>query len=77
MWSKKAIARLDKYFPPAGECMLCGFKDKRHRLWDAILFLNESDEFTARCYNESIEAIKLVRQIRPYHKGGTLNNQSL
>jgi len=68
MWSKKAIAQLDKYFPPAGGCMLCEFKDKRHRLWDAILDLDESDEFTARLYNRPVEAIKLVRKIRPYHK---------
>ena len=68
MWSKKAISELDKYFPPCGGCLFCGHKDKRHRLWDAIIALQESDEFTAGLYELPIEAVKMVRRIRPYHR---------
>jgi hypothetical protein len=68
MWSKKEIARLDKYYPPCGGCMLCGHKDKRHRMWDVFLNTPESDEFTARLYDKPVEYIKLVRQIKPYHR---------
>jgi len=70
MWSKKAISELDKYFPPCGKCWLCGHKDKRHRLWDAIIALQESYEFTAELYELPVEAVKMVRRIRPYHRKG-------
>ena len=68
MWSKKEIAKLDKWYPPCGECWFCGHRDKRHRLWDAILTLDEPDEFLAGLYNLPIEAIKLVKEIKPYHR---------
>ena len=72
MWSKKAISQLDKYYPPCGACMLCGFKDKRHRLWDTWLDMPEDDETLARIYDADPEHIKLVRQIRPFHREGSL-----
>lgn len=68
MWSKKQISKLDKYFPPCGECWFCGHRDKRHRLWDAILALDEPDECIAALYDEPIEAIKLIKEIKPYHR---------
>ena len=51
--------------------MLCGFKDKRHRMWDAFLSLSkggETPEFIARLYDEPVEYIKLVLEIKPYHR---------
>ena len=27
---------VEKHFPPQGVCLLCGFGDKRHRMFDAI-----------------------------------------
>jgi len=78
MWSKKAISQLDKYYPPCGSCWLCGFKDKRHRMWDAFLLLSkggETPEFIARLYNEPVEYIKLVLNIKPYHRNNYLNSK--
>lgn len=60
------ISELDKYFKPAGPCMLCGHPDKRHRLWDTIIALTDSDEVVAHLYDLPIEAVKLVRELRPY-----------
>ena len=71
MWNKKAISKLDKYFPPAGPCLFCGHKDKRHRLWDAILALykgGETIKFIAEIYDLPIKAIQLVIEIKPYKK---------
>ena len=68
MWSKKAISRLNIYFPPCGSCMFCGHKDKRHRLWDVIIAMDNSDESIASVFDIPIESVKLVRQIRPYHR---------
>ena len=66
-----AATQLDKYFPPCGECLFCGHKDKRHRLWDTIISLSkggESVEFIAALYDKPIEAIELVLQIKPYQR---------
>ena len=57
---------LDRYFKPCGPCLFCGHPDKRHRLWDSIIGLDESDELTSRLYDYPVEAIKLVRKIKPY-----------
>ena len=62
------ISQLDKYYPPCGECMLCGHKDKRHRMWDMFLSLSDSDAFVAHLYDVPVEYVKLVRQIKPYQK---------
>jgi len=59
------ISELDKWFPPRGECQICGNKDARHRLWDAIINRLETDEFIALDYDLPIEAINAVRRIRP------------
>ena len=75
MWSKKALSQLDKWIAPAGPCAFCGFRDKRHRLFDAILDLNESDKATEVLYDWlPLEAIKAIRTIRPYRRGGKLLN---
>jgi len=69
MWSKKAIEKLNNYSKPCGECMFCGHKDKRHRLWDAWLALRSMGaEWLANAYEVDIEYIKLVLQIKPYHR---------
>lgn len=72
MRSKKAISQLDKWFPPCGPCAFCGFKDKRHLLWDIFLDAPETDAELAKDFDYPIEAIQAVRQIRPYRQGGTL-----
>lgn len=77
MWSKKSIQELDKYYPPCGECMLCGFKDKRHRLWDVWLGMikgGDSPELIAKAYRVEIEYIKLVIKIMPFHRNNYLIN---
>ena len=80
MWSKKAISQLDKYYPPCGKCWICGFKDKRHRMWDTFLSLargGESAEFIARLYDVDIDYIKLVLEINPYHRNNYYTPQEL
>ena len=71
MWGKKAIEKLNEYSNPCGSCMLCGHKDKRHRLWDTWLSLfagGETAEFIAGLYDSNIEYVKLVLQLKPYHR---------
>ena len=71
MWSKNSIEQLNKYSNPCGECMFCGHKDKRHRLWDAWLSMSiagDTPEFIARIYEEKPEYVKLVLKLKPYHK---------
>ena len=69
MWSKKAISQLDKFYPPCGPCAFCGFKDKRHRLWDSWLCLkNEGAEWIAIAYEVDIEYVRLVLELKPYHR---------
>jgi hypothetical protein len=67
MNKQEEIKQLDKYYPPCGECMHCGFKDKRHRLWDAWINSTNSDESIAQQWNVDIEYVRLVRKIRPYN----------
>ena len=79
MWSKKAIAGLDQYYKPCGECMLCGFKDKRHRLWDAWLGMmngGDTDEQIAKAYDADIDHVKAVRRIVPFHRNNFLNTKT-
>ena len=59
---------LDKWFPPRGPCGLCGHPDARHRIWDAIIDRPESEEELAEDYELPIEAIKAVRNVRPYRR---------
>lgn len=33
---KNIPPRVAKRFPPAGPCLLCGFPDKRHRMFDSL-----------------------------------------
>lgn len=72
MWSKKAIATLDKHYKPCGPCALCGCRDKRHRLWDSIMDTPENNEMAAREYGVTIGHVQAVRTIRPYRKGGDI-----
>ena len=74
-YSKKEISKLDKYYPPCGECWFCGHRDKRHRMWDTFLSLSkggDSAEFIAGIYNINIEYVELVLEIKPYHKNNYL-----
>lgn len=63
------IKELDKYFPPAGHCAFCGFHDKRHRLWDVLIAgadAGRTAEEIASWYELSLDAVRLVLEIRPY-----------
>ena len=72
MSTRKAdITQLDKYYPPAGPCAVCGHRDKRHRLWDVIMGMykgGDSVGIIAHDYNLSIEAIEAILKIRPYRR---------
>ncbi len=59
-------SELDKWFPPRGECGLCGHEDARHRLWDSLINSPETDKTTALMFGVSVGAVKAVRKIRPY-----------
>ncbi len=73
MWSKAAIAYLDQWFPERGPCAFCGHKDARHRLWDTIIDSTDPDIMEAHnCDFQDVDAIRAVRQIRPYRRGGKL-----
>ena len=61
-------AELDHYFPPAGPCAFCGHVDRRHRLWDALMARPESDLIVALEYYLPLEAVRLVRTLRPYRR---------
>ncbi len=80
MWSKKALKFLDKHYPPCGPCLLCGFKDKRHRVWDAIIGqleceddFSSTEEEIAKDFSVTIEHVKAVKKIRPYRRGGKID----
>ena len=67
--NKTDLAELDKHFPPCGPCGLCGFHDKRHRLWDSIMgnySAGDTADTIADNYSHSIEAVLAVLRIRPY-----------
>lgn len=72
MSTRKAdIAKLDKWFPPAGPCAFCTHRDKRHRLWDVIVGMHtagDSIEMIAHEYNLPVEAIEAVIEVRPYRR---------
>jgi len=68
----KAIATLDRHYPPCGPCAMCGGPDKRHRLWDALMDYPEDAERTADEYWVSVAHVIDVRRIRPYRRGGSL-----
>jgi hypothetical protein len=75
MWSKRAIAQLDCYFPPRGACAFCGGKDARHRIWDTIMDRHAAGESVASLaedYMKPRKAIKAILTVRPYHRGGKL-----
>jgi hypothetical protein len=62
------MKELDKYFPPTGKCALCGHKDSRHRLWDAIIGnydAGDTIEEIALNYTLAVSAVKLVVELRP------------
>lgn len=66
------IEKLDKWFPPAGPCVFCGHKDRRHRLWDVIMGMHENNEAVkaiAYNYDLSVESIEAVISIQPYRRG--------
>lgn len=81
MWSKKSIEYLDRYYQPCGECMFCGHKDKRHRLWDAIIALTDAghdmDEILSQYPDESVAHIEAVQMVRPYHRGGFIPDEPI
>ncbi len=60
------IKVLDKWFLPRGKCGFCGHKDARHRLWDALMDVPETDKETACWYELPVAAVRAVRKIRPY-----------
>jgi hypothetical protein len=61
------VADLAKWFPECGPCAFCGFHDKRHRLWDAILDDDTTtDEWCAWNWDVPVDAIRAVRIVRPY-----------
>ena len=50
--------------------MLCGHKDKRHRLWDTFISMakgGDSPELIAKVFDEPIEHINLVLELKPYN----------
>lgn len=59
-------ARLDAYFPFRGPCAFCGHADARHRLWDVICQSPDSDADVVYWYEVPLEAVRLVREVRPY-----------
>lgn len=69
--SPKRIATLDAAFPPRGPCGLCGHRDARHRLWDAMIGrweAGEEIEEIADDYREPVESVKAVLRVRPYKR---------
>lgn len=72
MWAKAAIAKLDRYFPPCGPCAFCGGKDARHRVWDTLMDRPEPATVVAADMEYPVEAVRMVRRIRPYRRGGTV-----
>lgn len=76
MWSRKAIATLDRFFPPCGPCAICGHRDARHRReFDPILIryaAGDSARSIARDRGLPLAAVKAVVRVRPYRRGGRL-----
>jgi hypothetical protein len=72
MFSKAAIAQLDKFYGPCGPCAFCGHHDKRHRLWDVFLDNYDDDTAIAAEFGVSTDYVRAVRIIRPYRRDGKL-----
>lgn len=65
------LHELDVHFAPCGPCAFCGFRDKRHRLWDAIIGsadAGDSAETIAAAYDLPLPAVELVLELRPYER---------
>ena len=59
------------WWPPMGECKLCGHKDARHRVWDAIIgraAVGELEHDLAADYDVPTVAIRAVLKVRPYQE---------
>jgi hypothetical protein len=68
-WKGPQARLLDKHFPQAGPCLICGHCDKRHRLWDALMNRAEAGDMVhelALDYNLSPHAVRAVLRICPY-----------
>jgi hypothetical protein len=61
MWRK--LNNLIRY---RGTCGFCGFHDARHRLFDVIIYSNDTDYELAQNLELPIETIKLIRKLKPY-----------
>ena len=74
MWKRDAIAYLNRYYSPCGKCLICGHRDKRHRMWDAFMHFDDEGYTPEQIHEEypdaSIEHIKAVLAIQPYRRGG-------
>jgi len=60
---------LNEWFPPAGPCAFCGHDDKRHRLWDQLIGMNEAGDSVqtiAWQYELPEQAVEAVLRLRPY-----------
>lgn len=63
------IEELDQYYRPCGPCIFCGHEDKRHRLWDTFMDMNEggdSPEVIAACFETPLDHVKAVLRLKPY-----------
>lgn len=67
---EEIAAILDPHFPPCGPCAFCGFRDKRHRLWDMWIGLSkhETPETIAWAYHYPVEAVLAVISVQPYQE---------
>lgn len=60
---------LDKHYPPCGPCGFCGHKDKRHRLWDAMMSRRAAGEASGDIADDlsvTPEHMAAVIEARPY-----------
>ena len=63
---------LEKWFPYAGPCLICGGPDKRHRLWDCVMDFaatGDTAEQITDYYQYDfmpVEAVREVIRIQPY-----------
>lgn len=71
------VTELDRWFKPCGPCAFCGFNDKRHRLWDAIMERHEWGDSVADLaedFDYPVDAIEAVLRIRPYEDDPELHS---
>jgi len=62
---------LDKHFPWAGPCALCGHVDRRHRTWDALMDAADhgrSVREIASWHEVPLSAVRKVLRVRPYKR---------